>query len=225
LTGRGSAVLLLCIAITISACANSVVPLRSVVTPIIVSVPTVLGLSPEAATNRLSDAGLSPRVISSDASQTGRGTVTGSNSSTGVPVAKGAPVSIMVANRVPTPPTTPVDTSICASGSFVDRPSTEPSSICMRIASKLTVTFTSAGGWSGFGQWSSWPPTISDSPILSGMNWNFSGKTATAMFRALSPGTTTVRTAFNVTCAPRDRTPWTVPPEEFHDLTVTVVPG
>jgi hypothetical protein len=208
----------------ISGCTNAAAPGHAVVTPDIVVVPDVIGLSPGAATTRLGDAGLSPQLISSDASRSGGGTVTGSDPSAGVSVAKGAPVSMTVANR-PATPATPVDPSTCASGSIAYTPTTEPSSLCTRVGSTLTVTFVSSGGWSGYGQWSSWPPTISDSSVLSGVSWSYSGKTATAVFRASGTGTATVTASFDATCAPSDTTPCTVPPGEFHDLTVTVVPG
>jgi hypothetical protein len=56
------------------------------------------------------------------------------------------------------------------------------------------------------------------------VSWSFSGKSATAVFRASATGTATVTASFDATCAPRDTTPCTVPPGEFHNLTVTVVP-
>jgi hypothetical protein len=131
----------------------------------------------------------------------------------------------MIADHVATSPTTPVDPSTCASGSVAYGPTTEPGAICIRLASTLTVSFVSDGGWSGYGRWSSWPPTISDSSTLAGVSWKSSGKTATAVFRASGAGTAAVTASFDATCAPSDTTPCTVPPGEFHDLTVTVVPG
>jgi len=225
LTRRRSAVSLLCMGMAVSACGASTAPRPSVVRPTIVVVPDVIGLSPGAAINRLSDAGLSPQVLSSDASRSGGGTVTGSNPSAGVAATNGAPVSLMIANHVATLPTTPADPSTCASGSVAYGPTTEPSAICVRLASTLTVSFVSGGGWSGYGRWSRWPPAISDSSTLAGVSWKFSGRSATAVFRASGTGTATVIATFDATCAPSDTTPCTVPPGEFHDLTVTVVPA
>jgi hypothetical protein len=225
MTGRRSALPLLCVGIAISACTDSAAPGHAVAAPHVVVVPDVIGMSPGAATHRLSVADLSPQVLSSDASASGGGTVTGSDPSAGVSVPTGAPVSLAVADRGATPPSTPVDPSTCASGRVAYRPSAETGSICLRVGSTLTVTFTSGGGWSGYGQWSRWPPTITDSSTLRGLSWMSSGRTATALFRASDVGTATVTATFDVTCAPGDETPCTVPPGEFHDLTVTVVTG
>jgi hypothetical protein len=218
LKGRLGAVVLLCVGLAISACTTSVAPRHSVV------VPNIIGMSQEAATRHLSDTGLSPEVISgASSSRSPAGTVTGSNPSAGVSVATGAPVSLTVSDGISAPPSTAVAPSTCASGNVAYTPSAEPSSICVRVGSTLTVTFISSGGWSGYGQWGRWPPTISDSSILRGDSWGSSGKTATAVFGAAGTGTATVTASFDVRCAPSDTTPCTVPPEEFHNLTVTVV--
>jgi PASTA domain len=216
---RLGAVMLMCVGLGISACTTSAAPRHSVV------VPNIIGMSREAATRHLSDAGLSPQVISGvPSSRFPAGTVSGSNPSGGVSVATGAPVSLTVSGGISAPPATPVAPSACASGHVAYTPSMEPSSICVRVGSTLTVTFISSGGWSGYGQWSRWPPTISDSSILRGDSWGSSGKTARAVFSAAGTGTATVTASFDVRCAPSDTTPCTVPPEEFHNLTVTVDP-
>ncbi len=188
-------------------------------------VPDVIGLTPAAATSRLDDAGLSPQLVSSDAPVSGGGTVTGADPSPGVTVTVGAPVSLTVADRVATNPTAPVDPSTCASGNVAYRPTTPSGSLCIRVGSTLTVTFLSGGGWSGYGAWSRWPPTITDSSTLRGLSWTRSDTSATAVFRAAAAGTVGLTATFNATCAPNDTTPCTVPPGEFHDITVTVVPG
>ena len=210
----------LCVGLGFSACTTSTAPRHSVV------VPNIIGMSQKSATSRLSDAGLSPQVIAGmPSSRYPAGTVSGSNPSAGVSVATGAPVSLTVSGGISAPPATAVAPSTCASGNVAYTPSSEPGSICVRVGSRLTVTFISSGGWSGYGQWSRWPPTISDSPILRGDSWRSSGKTATAVFSAAGVGTATVEASFDVRCAPSDTTPCTVPPEEFHNLTVTVVPA
>ena len=152
-------------------------------------VPDVIGLRPAAATSRLGDAGLSPQLVSSDAPESSGGTVTGSDPSPGVTVAVGAPVSLTVADRVATTPTAPVDPSTCASGNIAHMPTTQSGSICIRVGYALTVTFQSSGSWAGYGSWSRWPPTISDSSTLRGVAWTRSGTSATAVFRAAAVGT------------------------------------
>jgi hypothetical protein len=83
----------------------------------------------------------------------------------------------------------------------------------------------SLGWWSGYGAWSDSPPTISDNSILKGIAYGPSGRTATAVFNAVGTGAATVVAQFNVTCAPGDTTPCTVPPGAWETLTVTVSPA
>ncbi len=218
--GRLGAVVLLCIGLVISACTTSAAPRHSVV------VPNIIGMSQDAATSRLSDAGLSPQAMGGmPSSRFPAGTVTGSNPSAGVSVATGAPVSLTVSDGGSTPTTVPVAPSTCVSGSVAFSESADTGSLCLRIGSTLTVTFVSSGGWSGYGQWGHWPPTISDSSVLHGISWRSSGKTATAVFRAAGIGMATVVTSFQVTCAPSETTPCTVPPQANQSLTVTVDPA
>jgi hypothetical protein len=103
--------------------------------------------------------------------------------------------------------------------------STDAGSVCVKAGSALRVTFVSSGGWSGYGQWSSSPPTISDNSVLAGRSYRSSAKNATASFGAVGTGTATVTAQFDVRCAPADTTPCTVPPEASQVLTVTVVAG
>jgi hypothetical protein len=225
LKGRLGAVVLLCIGLATSACTTSTSLRHSVVRHSVV-VPNIIGMSQDAATSRLSDAGLSPQAMGGmPSSRFPAGTVTGSNPSAGVSVATGAPVSLTVSDGGSTPTTMPVAPSTCASGNVAYTESVDTGSICLRVGSTLTVTFISSGGWSGYGQWGRWPPTISDNSILRGSSWGSSGKTATAVFSAAGIGTATVWASFEVRCAPSDTTPCTVPPQANQTLTVTVDPA
>jgi len=119
-------------------------------------------------------------------------------------------------------PTAPVSAPTCSSGKVAYTQSAGSGSICVTVGSTLTVTFVSSGGWSGYGSWSRSPPTISDNSVLQGHSYGSSGKSATAVFDAVGTGTATVTAQFDVTCAPTDTTPCTVPPTAFQVLTVTV---
>ncbi len=121
--------------------------------------------------------------------------------------------------------TTPSGQSNCPSGNVAYTESSETGSVCVKVGSTLTVTFVSTGGRSGYGQWNSSPPTISDNSVLQGGLYRSSGKTATATFSVVGAGTATVTAQFDVTCAPADTTPCTVPPEALQFLTVTVDPA
>jgi hypothetical protein len=140
-------------------------------------------------------------------------------------VASGATVSLTVSDGHSTSPTGPVTQGACASGNVAYTESAGRGSVCVKVGSTLTVTFVSSGGWSGFGQWSRSPPTISDNSELRGGTYRSSGKSATAVFSAVGAGTATVTALFDVRCAPGDATPCTVPPESFQSLTVTVEPA
>jgi hypothetical protein len=192
-------------------------------------VPKVVGLDQADAARSLHHAGLALGVISGiPAPRSPAGHVIATNPSAGDTVAPGAIVSMTISSGgiAATPsPTTPVDQSSCASGNVATTESTDASSICVTVGSTLRVTFVSSEGWSGYGQWSSSPPTISDNSVLTGRSYRSSGKKATASFGAAGTGTATVTAQFDVRCSPADTTPCTVPPQALQVLTVTVVSG
>ena len=210
-----------CIALTLGAC-------TSVATPQRVVVPKIVGLNESVASKALRRAGLD------SAAQTGEpnsrfpsGTVVASNPSAGESVASGAIVSLTVSGGPPTGPaaTIPAIHPPCVSGHATYRETASTSSICAKIGSTLTITFISSGGMSGYGHWSHAPPTISDNSVLIGGPYRSAGRRATAEFHAVGSGVATIFAAFDVTCAPSNTTPCTVPPGAFQTLTVTVVPG
>jgi hypothetical protein len=215
---RLGALALLCLGLAASACTTSAFLGHTVVRhPVVrgpVLVPNTVGMSREAATHALNGAGLSPQAISGiPDSRFPAGTVVASNPSAGVSVSHGTPVSLTVSSGGSPSPEPPTTQSTCASGNVAYTETADAGSICLTVGSKLTVTFLSSGGSSGYGQWSRWPPTISDNSILGGRSWKPSGKTATAVFSASGIGTATVWASFDVQCAPNDTTPCTVPPQ------------
>jgi hypothetical protein len=121
--------------------------------------------------------------------------------------------------------TVPPAQSDCASGNVDYRMTANSGSACVKVGASLTVTFVSPGGMSQYGSWSDSAPTISDNSILKSVTYVPSGATATAVFNAVGTGTATVRAWFDVTCAPGDTTPCTVPPLTWETLTVTVNPA
>jgi hypothetical protein len=212
-------------------------------------VPSVVGLSQAQAATALGAAGLEVGTISLTPSPVvPAGTVISANPTAGSLVAPGTRVSLAVSSgpsatqsasksstSTSSAPVQPApapsaasagvpDQQNCASGNAtVSLTSSSPDqSTCVKLGAMLTVDLTSSGGWSGYGQFSV-PPTVSDSSIVRTISYSPSGKTATADFHAVGTGTATVTVNFSVTCAPGDTTPCTVPPEEFFDLTVTVV--
>jgi hypothetical protein len=118
--------------------------------------------------------------------------------------------------------TTPVSLADCPSGNRSITVDAANAAACVRRGAKLTVTFVSLGRWSGYGSWSTAAPMISNGSALEGLSYTPSGKTATAAFNAYAPGASVVTAQFNVSCAPADTTPCTVPPEAFETLKVTV---
>ena len=216
---------LLCVGLAASACTTSASLRHSVVRHSVV-VPNTIGISQEAATSALKGAGLSPQALSGiPDSRFPTGTVIASNPSAGVAVSNGTPVSLTVSGGGSPSPEPQVTQSTCASGNVAYTESADTGSICLTVGSQLTVTFISSGGWSGYGQWSRWPPTISDNSILGGRSWRSTGKTATAVFSAAGIGTATVWASFDVKCAPSDTTPCTVPPLAGQTLSVSVDPA
>ena len=182
-------------------------------------VPNIVGLSQGAATSSLGHAGLTLGVIAGiPSSRSPAGTVIATNPSEGESVTPGATVSLTVSagdsaspgHRLP--PRTSQPARGGASGNVASVQSTDTGSICVKVGSVLRVTFVSGGGWSGYGRWSASPPTISDDSVLEGRSYGSSGKRARAVFRAVGPGSATVTAQFDVSCAPADTTPCTVPP-------------
>jgi hypothetical protein len=123
------------------------------------------------------------------------------------------------------PPTAPASQPGCASGNTSFTMTTDSASTCVKVGAKLTVTFVSLGWFGGYGHWHDTPPTISDNSVLAGVSYGLSGNRATAVFNAVGTGKATVVAQYDVTCAPAETTPCTVPPEAFETLTVTVDPA
>jgi hypothetical protein len=191
-------------------------------------VPTVIGLSQEAAVRSLARAGLTVGVISGIPAPRALGNVIATNPSSGEAVPSGSIVSLTVASggsAAGSVPTNPADLSSCTSGQVAYTDSTATGYVCVTAGSTLRVTFSSSRGWSGYGTWSPSPPTISDNSILTGRTYRVSGKEAAAVFGAVQAGTATVTAQFDVRCAPSDMTPCTVPPQALQVLTVAVVPN
>jgi PASTA domain len=210
----------LTVALALSACATSTE--RKFVV-----VPHIRGLSQSAATSILRHVGLRRGDISGISSQSPAGTVIASNPSAGMSVTHGAVVSLTVSGgqfaSPPTQVTQPVQTT-CASGHVAYTESESGGSVCLKVGSTLTVTFVPDGGWSGYGNWSRSPPAISDNSVLRGGSYRSSGKAARAVFQAVGAGAANVMATFDVTCAPGNTTPCTVPPAAFQSLAVTVDP-
>jgi hypothetical protein len=227
-------------AVRSSTTTTTLIPGRSVV------VPQLVGMTEAAAERVLSSAGLSRGVIAGVAGALyPAGTVVATDPSAGASVAKGSIVSLTISapassnttiparapattNVTPTTSspspasTTPPAQSNCASGNVSYTVSANSDSTCVKLGARLTVTFDSLGWWGGYGSWSDSSPTISDNSILTGSSYAPSGSTATAEFNAVGTGTATVVAQFDVTCAPADTTPCTVPPQALETLTVTV---
>jgi hypothetical protein len=122
---------------------------------------------------------------------------------------------------VPTVATAPTD---CQSGSAsVAAPSTGSHAVCLHVGATLTVTFDKSGGGMGVpGPWLV-PPVRMDRPIIAITSTSPHGPLLTAVFRAESPGSTTVYASFGEECSKGDKTPCTVPPLGMIELDVTVV--
>jgi hypothetical protein len=191
-----------------------------------VTVPNLVGLSQAQAVETLATVGLTVNRITLVPSTSGAGRVVSEQPSSGSRVAQRSSVTISVSNGESgsAAPTVPFSGTQCASGqvSYVDSNGSS-GSICLRVGARLTVTFISSGGWSGYGQWSSESPTISNNSVLAGGPYGFSGKKATAVFTAVGVGTATATAFFDVSCAPANTTPCTVPPLATQAVTVTVV--
>ncbi len=217
-------------------------------------VPALVGITEAAAERVLSSVGLSRGVITGvTGSWYPVGTVVATDPSAGASVARGSIVSLAISALssgpvsssnttipIPSPATTSVPATTsnpspasttppvganCGSGNVSYTVSTDSSSTCVKVGSKLTVTFDSLGWWSGYGSWSASSPTISDNSILTGSSYVRSGSKATATFNAVGIGTATVVAQFDVACAPADSSPCTVPPQASETLVVTVNPA
>jgi hypothetical protein len=98
-----------------------------------------------------------------------------------------------------------------------------PLAVCLRTGATMTVTFDKSGG--GMGVPGSWavPPIRMDRPILTVISTSPHTSVLTAVFRATTPGGTTVYASFDEGCSAGDVTPCTVPPLGSVQLEVTVV--
>ena len=212
-----------------------------------VGVPNIVGLTESRAALTLGTAGLAVGTVTTVSSSTfAAGTVIGSNPPAGTSLIQGAAVDLTVSsgpNATASSPTTtvpsttpvtrlipsgetasspPVQADACPSGNQSITVEASSAAACVRSGASLTVTFVSQGWWSGYGAWSSAAPTISDGSVLDGFSYAPSGTSATAVFRAVAPGSSVVTARFDVRCAPADTTPCTVPPAAFETLDVTV---
>ncbi len=211
-------------------------------------VPELAGLSQAAAADELRAVGMIVGTIATQASKNiPAGYVIASMPPAGSLFAAGGAVDLKVSSgptgtRAPSSPASattvpvtqpasakpgpsPVTTlaaSDCNSGNVSYAMAASTASTCVKVGARLTVTFSS--GWS-YGSWSDEPPTVSDGSILNMVSYVPAGKTATAVFNAVGTGTTTIFASFNVTCAPGDTTPCTVPPGYFEALTLTIIPS
>jgi hypothetical protein len=212
-----------------------------------VAVPNVVGLMQAQAALALGSAGLAVGTITSASSTTfAAGTVIGSNPPGGTSLTQGTAVDLTVSTgpdgtahsadtTVPstTPVTRPVPSgqsdpgpaapaTVCSAGNQSITVDVSSAATCVRTGASLTVTFVSQGWWSGYGAWSSAAPMISNGSVLEGLSYAPSGTSATAVFRAVAPGSSVVTAQFDVGCAPADTTPCTVPPAAFETVDVTV---
>jgi hypothetical protein len=98
-------------------------------------------------------------------------------------------------------------------------------SVCLRTGTSLTVVYNDSGpgGTGAPGPWAV-PPIRLDQPILSVISTSTRGSSLTAVFKAVTPGSTTVYADYDQECAAADATPCTVPPLGMLSLDVTVVP-
>jgi hypothetical protein len=218
-----------------------------------VLVPNVVGLTQSNAERSIADVGLKTGIIGGQASAVIRGgRVIASDPSAGATVRRGSTVSLTVSSGPPSagetlattvpsvttttshPPasipapsstmTTPPMQSNCDSGNASFTMTGTVGSTCITLGTLLTVTYGKPLSWSGYGSWSSSPPTLSDNAVLAGVGYSPSPNHATATFRAIGIGTSTITADFSMACAPSDTTACTVPPAGFSTLTVTVSP-
>jgi hypothetical protein len=72
-----------------------------------------------------------------------------------------------------------------------------------------------------YGAWSR--PTVLDSSVVVRQSASTRGHTLSASYKAVGQGSTLVDASFDQTCAPRDQTPCTIPPQLGFLLQVTVI--
>ena len=190
-----------------------------------VIVPTLVGLSETNVAEYLAPVWLTVSQITLVPSTAVAGRIVSQHPRPGSQVKQDSPVSLSISEGViGPPPAVPPSRSQCASrnASYVDSNGSS-GLVCVQVGARLTVTFISSGGWSGYGEWSSNPPTVSNVSILTGGPYGFSARTETAVFTAVGEGTAMVTATFDVGCAPATTTPCTVPPRSEQSVTVTVV--
>jgi hypothetical protein len=143
-----------------------------------------------------------------------------------VTTATTATTATTLATAASFPPTTAANPSDCQSGSVAVAASFGGAqrSVCLRTGATLTVVFDKSGP-GGMGlpeQWAT-PPIRQDQPILSVISTSPRGSSLTAVFKAETPGYTTVYASYDEGCSASDTTPCTVPPLGMLSLEVTVV--
>jgi hypothetical protein len=137
-----------------------------------------------------------------------------------------APTVTTLATPRSFPPTTASNPSDCQSGSVALAVSLGAAqrSVCLRTGATLTVLFDKSGrGGMGLPQQWAVPPIRQDQPILSVISTSPRGSSLTAVFKAETPGSTTVYANYEEGCSAATTTPCTVPPLGMLALDVTVV--
>lgn len=190
-----------------------------------VTVPNLVGLSETSVAEYLAPVWLMVSQITLVPSTTVAGRIVSQRPPPGSQVKQDSPVTLSVSEGgIGSPPAVPPTGSQCVSRNASDVDGNGYSGpVCLQVGARLTVTFISSGGWSGYGEWNSGPPAVSNVSVLTGGPYGFSAKAETAVFTAVGEGTAMVTAAFDVGCAPANTTPCTVPPLSEQTLTVTVV--
>jgi hypothetical protein len=129
-----------------------------------------------------------------------------------------APTGVL--STAPTSPTTLPNPAECKSGTvYLAFRIGDTTSICLFVGSVLEATYPSPNSF--YGSWSR--PTVLDTSVVRRQSASTRGNTLSASYRAVGQGSTLVDASFDQTCAPRDQTPCTIPPQLGFLLQVTVI--
>jgi hypothetical protein len=95
----------------------------------------------------------------------------------------------------------------------------DTTSLCLFVGSVLEATYPLPNSF--YGAWSR--PTVLDSSVVVRQSASTRGHTLSASYKAVGQGSTLVDASFDQTCAPKDQTPCTIPPQLGFLLQVTVI--